>query len=81
MQNSGLNLFLADYDNRTALHLAACEGHINAVRFLVENAPANSKEKCINKRDRWGGTPLREAIHYGHAEVIKILKAPALAAS
>jgi len=74
MLNSGLNLYLADYDLRTALHLAACEGHMNAVRFLVENAPANSKEKCINKRDRWGGTPLGEAIHYGHTEIAKFLR-------
>ena len=74
MLNSGLNLYLADYDHRTALHLAACEGHLNAVRFLVDNAPAQSKEKCINKRDRWGGTPLGEAIHYGHTEVAKILR-------
>jgi len=74
MEHSGMNMYLADYDNRTALHLAACEGHINAVRFLVDNAPANIREKCINKRDRWGGTPLGEAIHYGHSEVVTILK-------
>ena len=44
-----------DYDNRTALHLAAAEGHIDVVIFLLE--------KGIDKdvKDRWGSTALSEA--------------------
>lgn len=34
----GMNLQLADYDRRTALHLAAAEGHEDCVRFLLEKA-------------------------------------------
>jgi len=32
----------ADYDNRTALHLAAAEGHFDIVRFLAETAKAST---------------------------------------
>ena len=31
-----VNLNDGDYDGRTALHLAAAEGHLKVVRFLVE---------------------------------------------
>lgn len=32
---------MPDYDNRTGLHLAACEGHIETVQFLIEKCGAN----------------------------------------
>ena len=32
----GVNMNLGDYDGRTALHLAAAEGHIRCVRFLLD---------------------------------------------
>ncbi|MBA0772469.1 hypothetical protein Gotri_007833, partial [Gossypium trilobum] len=40
----------ADYDRRTALHLAACEGWIEVVDLLLE------KGADVNSLDRWGRT-------------------------
>ncbi|ETO09558.1 hypothetical protein RFI_27818, partial [Reticulomyxa filosa] len=49
------SLSVGDADFRTALHLAACEGHIECVKWLVANG-ANSKAL-----DRFGHTPLDDA--------------------
>ncbi|XVE77132.1 hypothetical protein DITRI_Ditri13aG0037300 [Diplodiscus trichospermus] len=45
----------ADYDRRTALHLAACEGWTEVVLLLEKGANVNSLE-------RWGRTPLSDAL-------------------
>ena len=42
-----------DYDKRTGLHLAASEGHVDTVRFLIENDAEILK-------DRWGNTAIDE---------------------
>lgn len=39
---------IADYDGRTALHVAAAEGQEHAVRFLLETCNVN-----VNTKDRW----------------------------
>lgn len=33
---SGMDMGQSDYDNRTALHVASAEGHLDSVEFLVE---------------------------------------------
>ena len=43
----------SDYDKRTGLHLAASEGHIDVVRFLLENG-------AEIKKDRWKHTAIDE---------------------
>jgi ankyrin repeat protein len=50
-----IDLNEGDYDKRTALHLAAGEGHLNIVRTLCE-AGANT-----NVEDRWGHRPIDDA--------------------
>lgn len=66
---SGMDMTLCDYDGRTALHLAAAEGHVDCVEFLLR--------KCHvphDVRDRWGRTPLEEATVFGHTLVIEALQ-------
>ena len=57
-----------DYDHRTALHLAASEGHIDVVQFLCKRG-AN-----VNVEDRWGGRPLDDALEKDHAQVAEVLR-------
>ena len=61
---SGVDFNMPDYDNRTALHLAACNGHLNVVRFLVEKGKVD-----VNFLDRWQSTALDDAIKYEFEEV------------
>lgn len=67
---SGMDITLGDYDGRTALHLAAAEGHIDCVKFLLEQCGVN-----YNAKDRWGNTPLDEAETFGHFKLVDYMKA------
>lgn len=60
----------SDYDDRTALHIAASSGHTRVVRTLVERYNASN-----TARDRYGGTPLDDAIRERHPEVAQFLAA------
>ena len=58
-----------DYDRRTALHVAASEGHLDICKFLVEE-----KNCRINRSDRWGGSPLDDAHRHRQDDVVKFLR-------
>ena len=63
MVECGLDLNAVDYDTRSCLHLAASEGNGPIVEYLLRSG-AN-----INAQDRWGGTPLHDAVREGHKEI------------
>ena len=65
----GVDINQGDYDKRTALHLAASEGLLQVVQVLVDELGANPSVV-----DRWGGTPLDDAVRSGHAEVAAFLQ-------
>ncbi|CAM5147643.1 unnamed protein product [Eretmochelys imbricata] len=66
---SGMDMEQRDYDSRTALHVAAAEGHVEVIKFLLEACKVNPFPK-----DRWNNTPMDEALHFGHHDVFKILQ-------
>lgn len=45
---SAMDMEQRDYDSRTALHVAAAEGHVEVVKFLLEACKVNPFPK-----DRW----------------------------
>ncbi|CAL8325078.1 unnamed protein product [Merluccius merluccius] len=66
---SMVNMEERDYDARTALHIAAAEGHEEAVVFLTQICKVNPHVK-----DRWRNTPLDDAMQFGHSGVVSVLQ-------
>nr|XP_046252987.1 glutaminase kidney isoform, mitochondrial-like [Scatophagus argus] len=66
---SAVNMEQRDYDSRTALHIAAAEGHVEAVIFLTEICKVNPHMK-----DRWGNSPIDDAMQFGHNVIVSILQ-------
>ena len=56
-----------DYDGRTGLHLAACEGRAEVVEYLL------AARAEASQRDRFGNTALDDAIRHGHASIKRLV--------
>ncbi|KAJ8903826.1 hypothetical protein NDN08_000359 [Rhodosorus marinus] len=65
---AGASPSFSDYDKRTPMHLAASEGHAGIVELLVLSG-ANPLET-----DRWGSTPLNDALKNERDEVVAVLE-------
>ena len=67
---SGANKDQGRTDNGvTALFIAAGEGHLEVVRFLVSPVPTKTKARLTDN----GATPLFIAAELGHLEVVRFL--------
>lgn len=69
MAFNGADLDQADYDGRTPLHLAASEGRIDIVKYLISFGIKN-----MSPVDRWQNTPLDDAVRHNHVEIKQLLE-------
>ncbi|XP_057537158.1 integrin-linked protein kinase 1-like [Amaranthus tricolor] len=68
VEESNADVNFRDIDNRTPLHVASCQGYVEVVDLLIQmNAD-------VDPKDRWGSTPLADAIFYKNHEVVKLLE-------
>ncbi|KAM4625367.1 60 kDa lysophospholipase [Polymixia lowei] len=68
IREMGSNLSLGDYDGRTPLHIASCEGHLKVVQYLLSHGTT------VYAKDRYGDTPLCNAVRFRHKDVVKLLR-------
>uniref|UniRef100_W5N5I7 asparaginase n=1 Tax=Lepisosteus oculatus TaxID=7918 RepID=W5N5I7_LEPOC len=68
IREMGSDLNSKDYDGRTPLHVAACEGHLKVVQYLLSHGAT------VYTKDRYGDTPLKNATRFRQREVIRLLR-------
>ncbi|HEY6438199.1 MAG TPA: ankyrin repeat domain-containing protein, partial [Ignavibacteriaceae bacterium] len=62
----GADVKVANNHGYTPLHRAARYGHLDVVKYLVEQKGAD-----VNAVNKYGYTPLHRAARYGHLDVVK----------
>ncbi|XP_015591117.1 L-asparaginase [Cephus cinctus] len=67
LKGYGADISQTNADRRTALHIACCEGDLRVVRYLLKMG-AN-----VHMQDRFGHTPLTDAIDNDRHDIIKLL--------
>ena len=72
LEGGGASLNTADYDCRTALHLAASNGHLGTVRWLLGRPGVR-----LEPVDRFFNTPADDARRHQHRDVHAFLHAAA----
>ncbi|KHJ79528.1 glutaminase [Oesophagostomum dentatum] len=64
----GYDLSASDYDKRTPLHVAASEGDVGIVKFLVNVAKVD-----VTAKDRWDRSALDDARFFKHEDCARFL--------
>jgi ankyrin repeat protein len=72
--DKGADVTGADYDKRTPLHIAAADGHLKVVKFLVR------KGASVNAEDRSGSSNSYSPPHHWCADAVSLVLPPGLAA-
>lgn len=57
----------------TPLHMAAANGHVEVLRYLLSLIPSEEKEGILNAKNDSGNTALHWAAYNGHLEVVQEL--------
>lgn len=68
-REAGMDFTMSDFDGRTGLHFAASGGHLDCVKFILEQCGV-----AVDVTDRWGNTPLDEAETFGREDVVNYLQ-------
>mmetsp|Transcript_72366 Transcript_72366/g.143482 ORF Transcript_72366/g.143482 Transcript_72366/m.143482 type:complete len:579 (-) Transcript_72366:210-1946(-) len=66
--HSNINVNAADYDGRSALHVATAHGQTDTVKWLV------GMKASVDLQDHFGLTPLAEALRHKRDELIEVLQ-------
>lgn len=66
---AGMDMSACDYDGRTAIHVAASEGHLGCIKYLVKICRV---DPCV--KDRWGRQPIDDTATFGHVKCEQVLK-------